>query len=466
MAGYAQGTAEGGAPVPQEAKLLTVSQALDIVKGALKGIRLTIVGEVSEVSAKRSYKAVYFTIKDRDSSLKCLMWNDLYRASGMELEIGQKVEVSGFFSLYAARGTMNFDVRRLSFAGEGRLRMEVARLARKLEAEGLTDPARKRPLPEYPSVIGLVTSPHSDAVHDILRTLRRRWPLARVVLAGVPVEGAGAPAAMIEGLRCVAESDAEFVLLGRGGGSYESMMPFNDEGLARAIAACPIPVVTGIGHEPDNFIADIVADVRLSTPTMAAAGVVPDQAEVAEALATRGKALHGRMLRALERKSSEVKRLSDRPVLRDATQLFAQEAMGVDHLAGRLERALPAGLEKRRDTVAQLRGRMARVAAIGFQRERSLVDRHRARLTVGLSGATDRFRRDMGLRAARLNDLSPLAVLGRGYAIARSESGDVVKSVSSVSSGDRLQVQVSDGFIDAKVGGSRLVSTETVALDD
>lgn len=472
---------EGGKPRP-----LSVSEALDLVKGTLKGIRLTIIGEVSEVSAKRGYKAVYFTVKDRSAALSCLMWNNVYQSCGLQLEVGQQVEISGFFSLYAARGTMNFDVRRISLAGEGKLRMEVARRARKLEAEGLMDPARKRPLPKYPSVVGVVTSPHGDAVHDILRTLRRRWPLARVVLAGVQVEGAQAPACLIEGLACVARSDAELVILGRGGGSYENLMPFNDEELARAIAACPIPVVTGIGHEPDNFIADMVADVRASTPTWAATAAVPDVSEVREVLAGRLLSASASIGRALDAAASGVRRLADRPVLLDAESLFAQEAMGIDHLAARLERALPAGIETRRMLLESLSGRLSRalpgavlqrgseVSLLSARLRRSLsraasneqtaAQRQRERLSTVGGALVPRYRQEMGLRAARLNDLSPLAVLGRGYAIARDGAGSVVKSVDQAGAGDPLEVSVSDGVLECRVEGSRRIAMGTVPM--
>lgn len=473
-------------PAEDGRRALSVSEALDLVKGTLKGIRLTIVGEVSEVSAKRGYKAVYFTVKDRSAALSCLMWNNVYQSCGLQLEVGQQVEVTGFFSLYAARGTMNFDVRRISLAGEGRLRMEVARRARKLEAEGLMDPARKRPLPKYPLVVGVVTSPHGDAVHDILRTLRRRWPLARVVLAGVQVEGAQAPACLMEGLACVARSDAELVILGRGGGSYENLMPFNDEGLARAIAACPIPVVTGIGHEPDNFIADMVADVRASTPTWAATAAVPDVSEVGQVLAARFLAATSSVRRTLDAGASEVRRLADRPVLRDAESLFAQEALGIDHLAARLERALPAGIEARRVRLEALSGRLGRAlpGAVAQRRseadqlaarmrralsragagERAAAERQRERIAAAAPMLVPRFRQEMGLRAARLNDLSPLAVLGRGYAIARDSAGGIVKSVERAEIGDPLEVSVSDGVIECRVEGTRRIDVGTVPL--
>ena len=221
---------------------LSVSAAMALAKQSLESVTVKIIGEVSEVSVKAGYKAAYFTVKDSSASLPCMMWNNRYRASGVQLVVGQLVELSGRFSLYAAKGRMNFDVFSLSLAGEGDLRLKVANIARKLQAEGLTNPVRKRPVPPFPQRIGLVTSPRSAAVHDVLRTLRRRFPVATVFLAGVPVEGATAAAGMVEGLRCVVSAGVEVVLLVRGGGSFEDMMPFNDEHLARMIAACPVPV--------------------------------------------------------------------------------------------------------------------------------------------------------------------------------------------------------------------------------
>ncbi len=263
---------------------VTVTEALMIAKGALNGVRLKIVGEVSYVSNKSSYSAVYFNVKDEGGTLDCMVWKDRYAAIGVDLKVGALVELTGYFDIYVKRGSMSFGVRDIKLAGEGYLRMQVANLARKLEAEGLMDSARKRPLPAYPGVIGIVTSPVGAAVHDVLRTLRRRYPLARVLLAGVIVEGDRAAKNIVEGMRQVVVAGAEVVLVVRGGGSYESMMPYNDELLARTIARCPVPVVTGIGHEPDNFIADMVADVRCSTPTGAAETVAPSLDEVDLAL--------------------------------------------------------------------------------------------------------------------------------------------------------------------------------------
>ncbi|MBQ9069045.1 MAG: exodeoxyribonuclease VII large subunit, partial [Eggerthellaceae bacterium] len=265
-------------------KPLSVTEAMNVAKGALESCTLTLVGEVSEVSNKPGYKAVYFTVKDEGASLPAMMWMNRFHASGVDLRVGMLVKLTGRFTLYAPKGRMNFDVFSLSLTGEGDLRQKVADLARKLRGEGLMEASRKRPLPLYPQAIGLVTSPRGAAVHDVLRTLRRRFPAARILLAGVPVEGAQAPAHLIEGLGATVAAGAEVVLLVRGGGSFEDLMPFNDESLARTIASLPVPVVTGVGHEPDNSIADMVADVRASTPTAAAETVAPDALDLATSL--------------------------------------------------------------------------------------------------------------------------------------------------------------------------------------
>ena len=308
---------------------LSVSAAMGLAKNALEEVVVRLVGEVSEVNDKPGYKAVYFTVKDEKASLPCMMWMNRYQASGVALSVGALVELTGRFSLYAAKGRMNFDVFSVSLAGEGQLRLQVANLARELEAMGLMDPARKRPLPAYPETIGLVTSPRGAAVHDVLRTLRRRYPLARILFAGVPVEGPGAADGLVDGLAKVVFAGAEVVLLVRGGGSFEDLMPFNDRRLARTIAACPVPVVTGIGHEPDTSIADMVADVRASTPTAAAEAVAPAQSEITARIQGLGAAMGHAEGRRLDGLSLAVERLASLPLFREPTRLFDAEALAL-----------------------------------------------------------------------------------------------------------------------------------------
>ena len=430
-----------------------------LAKGALEGVTVRLVGEVSEVSNKPGYKAVYFTVKDKSAALPCMMWNNRYRSAGVQLAVGQLVELTGRFTLFAPKGRMNFDVFSIALAGEGDLRLKVANLARKLEAEGLMRPDRKRLLPAYPVRIGLVTSPRGAAVHDVLRTLRRRFPLARVLLAGVAVEGANAAAGIVEGMRCVVRAGAETVLVVRGGGSFEDLMPFNDEALARAIAACPVPVVTGIGHEPDTSIADMVADVRASTPTTAAEATSPARESLARTFEARARSLSTCVSRRIEREQACVERCADRPLFRDANLLFAVESQMLDNAADRLARALPASIERDRARLSGVADRMRAVLPRAVERERAHVAALQGRMAVCGCSIVPRFEAEAGLAAARLHDLSPLAVLARGYAVARDGAGAVVKSVGQVESGSRIDVAVADGEIACRVEGTRRIDT-------
>lgn len=450
----------------EKPQALSVSGAMALAKGALEGVTVRLVGEVSEVSNKPGYKAVYFTVKDKSAALPCMMWMNRFHAAGVQLSVGQLVELTGRFTLYAAKGRMNFDVFSIALAGEGDLRLKVANLARKLEAEGLTSPARKKALPALPECIGLVTSPRGAAVHDVLRTLRRRFPVARVLVAGVAVEGQQAPAGVVEGMRAVVRSGAEVVLVVRGGGSFEDLMPFNDEGLVRAIAACPVPVVTGIGHEPDTSIADMVADVRASTPTAAAEAVSPAREGLSSLFDARARSLAAYAQRSVERATADVQRYATRPLFRDTHLLFAPEAQGIDMAADRLFRALPASLERDSSLVDRQRERLARALPVALDRDRARLDRQQDRLLSYGTTLVPRFEQQAGLAAARLNDLSPLAVLGRGYAIARNEAGSVIKTVETAPLGSAIEVSVSDGVLACRVEEARRIDVDVVAWED
>jgi len=413
----------------QASDALSVTQAMNLAKGALESVTVRIVGEVSEVSIKPSYKAAYFTVKDKSSALPCMMWNNRYRAQGIDLKVGQLVEITGRFTLYTAKGRMNFDVFSIALSGEGQLRLQVANLAKKLAAEGLTDPARKRRLPSLPERIGLVTSPNSAAVHDVLRTLRRRFPVAEVLLAGVPVEGAGAAAGIAQGIECVAQAGAQVVLVVRGGGSFEDLMPFNDELLARTIAACPIPVVTGVGHEVDTTIVDMVSDLRASTPTAAAEAVSPSRENLESFFESRHAALGNGVRRGLERRKVELDRIAAKPMFVEPVRLFADDALALDVAADRLSRALPARLEKQTMVVEGLNARMKQVGA---------------RVTLP-------FAQRMKVAASRLEDLSPVGVIARGYSIARDHDGEILRTIEQVSPGSKIEVSVIDGTVDCTV---------------
>ena len=411
---------------------LSVSEAMQAAKRSLESITVKLIGEVSEVNAKAGYKAVYFTVKDAGASLPCMIWLNRYHQSGVQLCVGQRVELTGRFTLYAPKGRMNFDVFSISLAGEGDLRRRVAELAQRLEREGLMAASRKRPVGSLYEHIGLVTSPRGAAVHDVLRTIRRRFPVARISLAGVAVEGSQAPQGIVFGIDACVRAGCEVILVVRGGGSFEDLMPFNDERLARAIAACPVPIVTGIGHEPDTSIADMVADVRSSTPTAAAERVSPDSSTLLRELDARAASMSASQRLAIERCEARLEHIASRPLFKDPHLLFSTDLLTLDLLHDRLSRALPECLAKDSLHLNDMQRRLCDRAKTSFER----------------------FEHDLALRAGRLHDLSPLAVLSRGYAIAKDEEGSVVRSIHAVHGGDRIDVAVSDGVISCSVNCS------------
>lgn len=416
-------------PDSTKKKVLSVSAAVRLINSILHEHTFIIEGEVSELNNKPGYKAVYFTIKDEDASLPCMMWKNRFQASGIDLHLGVKVQVTGSFNVYAPTGRMSFDVARLVLAGEGDLRARVAQLAEKLRKEGLMDVSRKRPIPQLPQSIGLVTSPRGAVVHDVLRTLRRRYPLARVVFAGVPVEGANAAQQLSMALTSVAATDVEVILFVRGGGSFENFMPFNDEGLARTIASCSKPVVTGIGHEPDTTIADMVADLRASTPTGAAQAVSPQAGELQELLQNQALRLSGSLTQRLNTSAAFLGSIGSRPLFKDPTTLYASEMQTVDLMQETMER-----LGK---TFTQKQNHSLDLAASAFVRiGKSLVVPYQSQAAVITS---------------RLNDLSPLKILERGWSITRDNQGTIIKSVTQVKPQDHITVQLLDGVLACQI---------------
>ena len=437
---------------------LTVSQALQHARGALSAVgTLVLAGEVSKVSSNPNYSAVYFDVKDADAVMSCKMWRNKYVDCGIELRVGMNVQLTGKFDIYPKKGTFSFDVFRIEHQGEGQLRAMVHRLAEKLRIEGLMAPERKRRLPEYPMRIGLVTSPAGAAVHDVMRTLRRRFPLAELVFIGVQVEGARAANGMAQALQLLSARNVDVILLVRGGGSFEDLMPFNDETLARTIAAMPVPVVTGIGHENDNTIADLVADYRASTPTAAAEAVSPvasdvlvyldeTQSDITETLTSRISSLDERLTY-----------VSQRPMFKNPSQIYESDAQLIDVCSKRIAYAVPARLSAEKNALASLASRPSvSDPKRGIDAESSVLQRYTERAQLLAAHLAERFGTELSHAAVRLNDLSPLAVLGRGYAIARDDHDRVVHSITEVRTGDTIRVQVSDGRIHAAVTSTEM----------
>lgn len=449
--------------MPEGSNALSVSAALSIAKRQLEDITVRVVGEVSEVSANSRYKAVYFTIKDEKSSLPCMIWNNRYASCGFELQVGALVEMTGRFTLYAAKGRMNFDAFSIELAGEGKLRMQVANLAKKLQGEGLLEAEKKQALPPFPQRIGLVTSPSGAAVHDVLRTLRRRYPLAEVVFAGVGVEGKNAPAGIIEGLRAVEGAGVDVVLLVRGGGSFEDLMPFNDEALARHIAGLSVPVVTGIGHEPDTSIADLVADFRASTPTAAAESIAPSMHDLHVSLSEKGRHMKGVIGSRLASSGRILDRFAMMPLFQEPMRLFQEDAQHLDELTKRLNAALPEGIARKFEALAGSKASLAMGLSRLLPSYSESMIRFQTQLASFGKGMTAPCKSALASKAASLDALSPLAVLTRGYSIARSEANEIVNSVDSVAAGEKMSVQLINGVIDCVI---EEITVQQIALED
>ena len=381
----------------------------ELLEGDFRLQDLWILGEVSNVSRPASGH-LYFTLKDAEASLRCVMWrSDVQRQRYLPRE-GDTVEAHGRLSVYDSAGQYQLYADSLRPKGEGELFQAFQRLKEKLEAEGLFDPARKRPLPAWPGRIGIVTSPTGAALQDVVHILRRRFPLAEVVLAPTPVQGEEAPAGIVAALLALNRyARPDVILLVRGGGSLEDLAAFNSEAVARAVAASGAPVVSGVGHETDFTIADFAADKRAPTPSAAAEVATPDRIELAEDLAGARRAHHRALSLTLQERRSALLGLQAGLQAASPRAVLANARQRVDDLGLRARRALETGLALRR---ASVRGLAQTLRAVG-----------------------------------------PAAVLARGYAVVQQlATGAVVRSVRQVNPGDPLQVRVHDGSFEAIAG--------------
>jgi exodeoxyribonuclease VII large subunit len=368
-----------------------------------------VTGEVSNFSRPASGH-LYFTLKDSNASLKCVMWrNAVLRQSFMPRD-GEAIEVHGAISIYETGGQYQLYADVIHHAGEGALYQEFLRLKALLEAEGLFDPDRKRTIPAIPKRLGIVTSPTGAALQDMLNTLRRRYPLVEVVLAPTPVQGVEAPLGIISALEDLAQiAKPDVIILARGGGSIEDLWAFNDERVARAIAASPIPIITGVGHETDFTIADFVSDLRAPTPTAAAELATPNQADMRLDLSE----LNARIYRLIQNFQAEAR-----------WTLKEQQ--------NRLDRNSPlTRVQSASQRVDELEHRLSSTT-------HHLLQLSRSRL-AGL--------------VQQISALNPMAVLERGYAIVTNQAGQAISRVRQVTPGEALEVQVSDGGFGVHVDG-------------
>jgi exodeoxyribonuclease VII large subunit len=409
--GAARSAGAASAPAaPPEPKIWSVSEINSAVRALLEDTlpSIWIGGEVTNWTRARSGHC-YFTLKDDRAQIRCVIWRRDAAQLPTDPEEGMKVRAFGSLTLYEARGEYQFGVRQLEGEGsEGLWRLAFERLRAKLDAEGLLAPERKRRLPRFPECVGVVTSPTGAALHDILTVIRRRAPWTRVTVRGARVQGEGAAEEVAEAIRVLGGSGrVQVMIVGRGGGSIEDLWAFNHEAVARAIAACPVPVVSAVGHEVDVTISDLVADLRAPTPSAAAEAVVQDREALLELLRT---------------------------------------------VRPRLARNLHTCVERRQGAVRERKGRLE--GAI-----RRVVEPRRARVTDRLAGMDRAIRKlvhqrrhDLLNAAGKIEALSPLSTLRRGYAVPLGPQGKLLRRVEDFEPGLRFSLRVVDGRIECTAG--------------
>ncbi len=398
-----------------EQKVLSVGQLNDYIKARLDGdphLRsIAIRGELSNYKIYPSGHH-YFTLKDETGAVKCVMFKSSAVRLRFRPENGMKVIAMGSVTVYIRDGVYQLYCTGLVLDGIGDLYAAFEQLKAKLGAQGLFDPVHKKPLPKFPGTIGIVTSSAGAAVHDMLRILRKRYPLTRVKLLPVRVQGAEAPAEIAGAIYYANQHKlADLLIVGRGGGSMEDLWCFNDEMVARAIYDSKIPVISAVGHEPDVTISDFVADLRAATPSNAAELAVPDQDALRQSLDEMQNAMAVAMQSKIKRAGERLEQLSNRPVLRSPLASFDGKKQSLELLRNRL--------------IAAQSGRIA------AQRQRFIA------------------------QVGKLDAMSPMKVLTRGYAMVATEDGKIVRSIRDVKPREPIAVRVSDGTIVATVIGGK-----------
>jgi len=367
-------------------------------------------GQVAQISRRAGAATVFLVLRDpaADMSLSVTCRRDLIEALPVPLADGARVIVRARADFYAGRGTLSLRANEIRAIGVGELLARIDRLRQLLAAEGLFDPVRKKPLPFLPTKVGLITGRGSAAEHDVVENARRRWPAVRFSTHACAVQGPTAARSVIDGLRLLdGDEDVAVIVIARGGGSVEDLLPFSDEGLCRAIAACRTPVVSAIGHESDTSLIDYVADLRASTPTDAGLKIVPDLAAEQAGLARLRRGSYAALARRIAHDMQWLTGIRGHPALADPDSL----------------------LENRRQSIDALRTRARRQLASQLAHGQADLDHTRARIVA----------------------LSPAATLARGYAVITTADGDVVRQPASVAEGQRLRIRLAGGSLDARV---------------
>jgi len=437
-----------------ERAVLTVSQLTDQLRAVVEE-QFPAVWVEGEISNFRLYGSghAYFTLKDEGAQVRGVLFRNRMRRIRFEPGDGQHVLAFGSLEVYAQRGEYQLVVELLEPRGLGALQLAFEQLKARLSAEGLFAESRKRPLPRFPRRIGIVTSPSGAAVRDILRIIGRRFEGLSIVIAPARVQGDGAAQEIAAGIADLnALGDVDVIIVGRGGGSLEDLWAFNEETVARAIAGSKIPIISAVGHEVDVTIADFVADLRAPTPSAAAELVVREKHALIDGLVDLRARLERAMRQRLVRDGERATSLTGRRVLTDPARPLRDLERRVDDAVRHLRHAATAGLRRATHRVeiatAGLRG-ASPFARLSSGRHR--LERVDTRLSGVMTRSLVRSQHRLGAVVGRLDSLSPLGVLGRGYSLTRTPDGEIVRDAAQVTPGDAVEVLLARGRLDCRV---------------
>lgn len=432
--------------------VLTVTQLTREIREVLEG-RIGSVWVEGEVSNHRLQASghQYFTLKDAGSQVACVMFRGAAAGSARPAE-GAQVQICGSLSVYEPRGQYQIVVRQLLLKGQGSLQMRFEALKRRLHEEGLFDAAGKRPIPRFPQVVALVTSPTGAAIQDMLNILTRRAPWIRVLVFPVRVQGAGVEKETIRALEVLNDAAAhglpapDTIVIGRGGGSIEDLWAYNEESLARAIHASRLPVIAAVGHEIDFTIADFVADLRAPTPSAAAELLAPDAAELTRHFDAVQRRLHGRLATRIEHQAEVVELTARGALQREPERLLREAEQRVDEAGARLQEALRERLRALADLVQERRQVLAaRHPRVLLVEAGHRVETRTRQLSLALSHRLDRLEDRLQARLELLRHLGPEAVLARGFSYTTDAAGRVIRSADDVGDGAELQTRLASG---------------------
>lgn len=449
-------------------KIYTVSRLNQEVQSLLEKDfgTLWLQGEISNFSRPGSGH-FYFTLKDSTSQIRCAMFKGRNRYVEFKPQNGDAVMVRGKLGLYAARGDFQLIVEHMEPAGEGRLKAAFEATKGRLEAEGFFDVENKQALPSTPQTIGVVTSPTSAALRDVLQVLSRRYRQANIIIYPSETQGAAAAPALVRALGDAdRRKEVDVILLVRGGGSLEDLWAFNEVAVAQAIRACSIPIVAGIGHEVDVTISDLVADLRAPTPSAAAELATPDVSTLTQRLDSATRRLARTQLARIRTLNNQLTNQITRLQLRHPERAVREQIQRVDELEERLKRALMRGVEQRAVALSRTNTRLnARSPAVTLQKQIAAWQALQSRMHVAIAGRQTQARTRFELLARALNGVSPLAVLDRGYAVLKRQDR-ILLQVANVSPGDEITARLADGEIVSVVSATRPSVSSLQEVDD